>query len=233
MNLEYSNVVENTPRRSGRERQRNVRLSELNSDELQNDKHDGSERKRKQRNRESETRKELRRKHDQEAHASTRASQTIDQRTERQQRDQEAHASTRASETIDQTMERQQRDRQHRHEMRNIQVPSYQSGRPTDSELENFESDPLSAQLKFANSSGFDIMYQAIGTLQERRGYLLERLENVSEEDISNRISAFNTKMNPALAIEACAACGIQVLGETLEKIPLNECVELKQCMLS
>ena len=108
--------------------------------------------------------------------------------------------------------------------MRNIQIPSYQSGLPTDSELENFESDCLLAQLKFSNSSGLDMMNQAIGTTEERRQAMIDRCVKITDDEISERIAAYNRKMNPALVIEACAACGIQVLGETLEKVPLNEC---------
>jgi hypothetical protein len=120
-------------------------------------------------------------------------------------------------ETLAERGERRQLDLQYHHNIRHTQVPLYLSGHPTNSQLENFESDCLSAQLKFSNNCGLDIMNQAIGTSDEPRQALLQHCSKITEDKLSERIAAYNMKMNPALDIEACAAFGIQVLGEPLQ----------------
>jgi len=66
-------------------------------------------------------------------------------------------------------------------------------------------------------------MNQAIGTSNEPRQALLDLYRKIIDDKLSERIAAYNMKMNAALDIEACAACGIQVLGEPLQQRSLAE----------
>jgi len=181
--------VENLPRRSGRKIKRKVGLSELKGDEFHNDNHHDAKRKKKQREQESETQKRT-----------------------CQQRDQQLRALSRLLETLEERRERQQRDLPYHHNILHVQVPLYLSGHHADNQLEKFELDCLSAQLKFSNNCGLDIMNQAIGTSNKRRQALLQYCGKIREDELSERIAAYNMKMNAALDIEACAACFMNVV---------------------
>jgi hypothetical protein len=107
-----------------------VGLSELKGDEFHNDNHHDAKQKKKQREQKSETYKRT-----------------------CQQRDQPSHTLSRLLETLEERRERQQCNLPYHHNIRHVQVLLYLSGHPTtNSQLENFELDCLSAQLKFSNN---------------------------------------------------------------------------------
>jgi len=105
-------------------------------------------------------------------------------------------------ETLEERGKRRQRDLPCYHNILHIQLLLYLSGHPTNSQLEKFELDCLSAQLNFSNNFGLDIMNQAIGTSNEPRQALLQYYGKITEDKLSERIAAYNMKMNAVLDID-------------------------------
>ena len=139
----------------------------------------------------------------------------------RRNRDEESEEERRA---------RQQRDLIYHYNIRHEQdSTTYISGRPTEQQLVNFETDCLSAQLNFSNSTGFDTMYQALGSFEERRAAVLQAcMKLLTPEEASERIVAYYDKMDPSQTIGACAVCGIQILGGPLSEKSLDQLNLLK-----
>jgi len=55
-------------------------------------------------------------------------------------------------------------------------------------------------------------MNQAIGTSNESCQALLQHCSKIREDELSERIAAYNMKMNAVLDIEACVACFMNVV---------------------
>ena len=92
--------------------------------------------------------------------------------------------------------------------------------RPTADEVEEFEQNARSAQLLFAQSSGFDVNLQAFGDSRT--------FEALSREALAERIAAYRAAMSPTVEITACASCGIVMIGEEVHVEALDSLAALR-----
>lgn len=92
--------------------------------------------------------------------------------------------------------------------------------RATADEIEEFEQNARSAQLLFAQSSGFDVNLQAFGDSRT--------FEALSREALAERIAAYRAAMSPTVEITACASCGIVLIGEEVHVEALHSLAALR-----
>jgi hypothetical protein len=86
--------------------------------------------------------------------------------------------------------------------------------RPSAHEIEDFEHNPTSAQLMFAQMSGFDINHQAFDDRPE--------LEPITRHAVSERMNAYHEAMGPMTAVTSCASCGMVVIGSPCHIVELE-----------
>jgi hypothetical protein len=81
--------------------------------------------------------------------------------------------------------------------------------------LDNFEHSALAAQHMFAQLSGFDVNGQAFGDAPT--------FEDINAAVISAAMERYQSAMNPAMSISACASCGMLALGVPLGEVDLSD----------
>lgn len=86
--------------------------------------------------------------------------------------------------------------------------------RPTERDLQFFETDPTSALRRFCNSTGFDVCGQAFGDQEERLAALQQHLRPVTPQTAADCLRRFREHVGPEASLGACAACGVAIVAE-------------------
>jgi len=91
---------------------------------------------------------------------------------------------------------------------------NYSQGQPTPQQMSKFESDPLSAMLRFADASGFNVQGRSChpeGVLPEAKH--LDPISSTRKQEMANE---YVRMMNPSIKLEACASCGMLSMDDDI-----------------
>ena len=105
----------------------------------------------------------------------------------------------------------------------------YSGGKPLAYHLTPFESDVTSAQLRLADSAGFDSANRCFPTTGSPSSATAPLdLDPVSSKDLEARLTAFRKDHGASSAVDPCASCGILCFGKLPRLVPLSKLGLLK-----